>query len=281
MLDEYRRAFEHSQNLPVHTAHGPIAEALFRSWLESFLPKKYGVTSGYVRGQRLSTAYDYAHFDVIIYDQINSPFLWTEVTPDKSTAGTSRIIPAEYVRAVLEVKANLTDKSVELGFVKLAQLRPFANGVDPPGELYPTFLPRDAVVGLVFFEVRNSAANSKVLDAVRDFDLPRPLYGIVVLSGEGREPDDTAIIRLTVSQEPQLEAGASGGLLGGWRNSASVQRDGQNYGSMIMWSPLHFSQFAFDLLAIINGRYLGPGRLSSFFGIDFGKYPEHKNPGSG
>src|ERR1043166_5488319 len=75
MLADYARAREHSSGLPVQVAHGHVAEATFRAWLESFLPKRFGVTPGYIRGQQLNTPYHHAHFDVIIYDQLNAPVL--------------------------------------------------------------------------------------------------------------------------------------------------------------------------------------------------------------
>ena len=37
-------------------------------------------------------------------------------------------------------------------------------------------------------------------------------------------------------------------------------------GTMINWSEATFAQFAFDLVAIIQGRY-EPNRVSSFFGM--------------
>jgi hypothetical protein len=47
MLDAFDRAREKSSLHEVATYHGKVAEAEFRKWLGSFLPKRYGVTSGY------------------------------------------------------------------------------------------------------------------------------------------------------------------------------------------------------------------------------------------
>ena len=47
-----------------------VAEAELRKWLSGFLPKRYGVTSGYIVSPGLKSAEKIPHFDVIIYDQL-------------------------------------------------------------------------------------------------------------------------------------------------------------------------------------------------------------------
>jgi len=106
MLDEYDRAAIHASEQPVSTHHGVVGEAAVRDWLQNFLPKRYGVVSGYIKSQGFETAYQSTHFDVIIYDQLEAPILWIEVNRDKSESGRARIIPAEHVRAIIEVKAS-------------------------------------------------------------------------------------------------------------------------------------------------------------------------------
>jgi hypothetical protein len=53
MLAAYDKARVHSSKRQVQTEHGNVAEAEFRKWLIDFLPKRYGVTSGYVISQGL------------------------------------------------------------------------------------------------------------------------------------------------------------------------------------------------------------------------------------
>jgi hypothetical protein len=48
MLHEYDRARAHSRAHEVETYHGVAGEASVREWLADFLPKRYGVTAGYV-----------------------------------------------------------------------------------------------------------------------------------------------------------------------------------------------------------------------------------------
>jgi hypothetical protein len=52
------------------------------------------------------------HFDVIIYDRLESPVLLG--TADHSALGRSLAIPAEHVVAVIEIKSRFTTASVKL-----------------------------------------------------------------------------------------------------------------------------------------------------------------------
>ena len=68
MLDAYDRARERARAEEVETLHGRVLEASVRAWLQEFLPKRYGVTSGFVVSPGLSSDVKAPHFDVIIYD---------------------------------------------------------------------------------------------------------------------------------------------------------------------------------------------------------------------
>src|SRR5882724_10504682 len=110
MLHTYDKAREFSKAHEVETYHGKVAEAEVRSWLLSFLPKKYGITSGYIVSPGRKITDKLPHFDVIIYDALESPVLWVEDSADASPQGQSRAIPVEFVRCVLEVKARFNSK---------------------------------------------------------------------------------------------------------------------------------------------------------------------------
>jgi len=122
MVSDFGIFKEMSDNRPTETDKGKFAEALFRDWLEQFLPAKYGVTSGYIISQRDSFLPRSAlkgklrHYDVIIYNRLDSPVLWTEISPDHSMSGRIRAIPAEYVHGVLEVKSTFNSKNISDAF---------------------------------------------------------------------------------------------------------------------------------------------------------------------
>src|SRR5262245_32291332 len=105
LLDAFDAGKRKSKAHEVETYHGVVADAVLRQWLGEFLPKRFGVTPGYVVSQKESGKTKFPHFDVIIYDQLNAPILWVEDHPDVSEGGKSRAIPVELVRSVLEVKS--------------------------------------------------------------------------------------------------------------------------------------------------------------------------------
>ena len=125
MVSDFGIFKDMSENRPTATDKGKYAEALFRKWLEQFLPARYGVTSGYIISQRDSFLPSVAlkgklrHYDFIIYDRLDSPVLWTEISPDHSLSGSIRAIPAEYVHAVLVVKSTFNANTIADAFKKL------------------------------------------------------------------------------------------------------------------------------------------------------------------
>jgi hypothetical protein len=49
--------------------------------------------------------------------------------------------------------------------------------------------------------------------------------------------------------------------------------DSLHYGAMITWNEFYFSQFGFDLIAMMQGNY-ETGRLSSFHGMGSSKWEQ-------
>ena len=150
MLDAFDQAREKAKIKKVQTTHGKVAEAEFRKWLSGFLPKRYGVTSGYIISQGVGSEQSAPHFDVIIYDALNSPVLWFEDDPDTSKPGTSRAVPAEYVKGVLEVKSSFRSSTVSDGVEHLSELAPLMSGDDEPSERYKLYLPPEFFAALCF-----------------------------------------------------------------------------------------------------------------------------------
>lgn len=268
LLDRYDQALVHAREEEVSTHHGIVGEAAVRDWLERFLPKRYGVTSGYIKSQDPRSPMT-SHFDVIIYDQLESPVLWTEANKDKSEKGLKRVIPAEYVRAIIEVKSALNRTTLRAGLDKLRELQPLLAGLDAADERYPKFLPANTILSTLFFELRaKDSADPKILELVRDLDFPRLFYGPVILRGEGVNPDYTAIFTRLRCNEPINEIWPEKGLLFGCVLSSSKESPNGHIRSMLMWNDVSFSDFAFGLLALLNGKFR-PGYVPSFYGLDF------------
>jgi len=281
MVSDFQIFKDMGENRPTETDKGRYAEALFRDWLEQFLPARYGVTSGYIIPQRDSTVPRSAlkgklrHYDVIIYDRLDSPVLWTEISPDHSMAGRIRAIPVEYVHAVLEVKATLNARNVADAFTKLNELAPLL-GIDGPDEYYKNNLPADFCMGMIFFELPESAAKLPLLNKLVPTNLLRGFFGGIVLSAEGVDPRNTGRLRYIVDRMPLSLVKVKGRTLtsiardragGVWSDSVEIA-PGQYLTCMFDWAISNFSQFAFDLIAMMKGTY-DPGRLSSWHGMNF------------
>ncbi|GBE31685.1 hypothetical protein BMS3Bbin05_00588 [bacterium BMS3Bbin05] len=180
LLREYDSVKEKIVNRPVKTEHGNAAEACFRKWLMDFLPKKYGVTSGYVIPDLRSLEYTLKHYDVIIFDAINSPILWGETNFDKSNQGKSRAIPAEYVHSILEVKSTLTLKSIKDAKEKLKELNDSSS-----------LLNQNYSSGIVFFEIKNKQQDKcELAENLFDADIAG-YFGGAILRAEGLDENIT------------------------------------------------------------------------------------------
>lgn len=270
LLSAYDTARMKARSHEVETYHGKVSEAEFRRWLSEFLPKRYGVTAGYVISSGVKSDEKAPHFDVIIYDALNAPVLWIEGDPDVSRAGRSMAIPVEYVQGVLEVKAAMNAKSTADAVEHLADLKPLMQNVDAPGERYKLHLPEHFFCGVIYFELRKAdeyseAALSNILSGL---DL-RGFIGGLVLRGDGHTKPASGRISILRSEEV-IESSigrTKESLLQSAPMSASIRvTDKLHFGTMLLWSEVAFSQFAFDLVAIMQGSY-EVGRLSSFYGI--------------
>ena len=203
MLDAFDRAKEKAKAHEVQTFHGGIAEAELRKWLSDFLPKRYGVTPGYIVSAGFKDSQKAPHFDVIIYDQLEAPVLWVEDSPDVSSQGRSLAIPVDYVRCVLEVKAAFSQKTVNDAMDHLKDLMPLMAGPDNAQERYKLHLPITFCCGLVFFEIRNEhkfseSALAKLVEGVQ----LRGFFGGLILRGEGHTLAESARLSLLRSRTP-------------------------------------------------------------------------------
>lgn len=272
ILDAFDRAREQSRAHEVETFHGRVAEAELRKWLTGFLPGRWGVTSGYIVSPGLSSSEKVPHFDVIIYDRLESPVLWIEGNPDSSQQGKSLAIPVEHVYAVLEVKSRFARATVRQAIEHLADLSPLMRGADDQGERYKVHLPPNFSCGCVFFELRDSDANDwAALDEMVEGRALRNFWGGVILRGNGHTESNTGRISLLQSAAPfeRSPRQPPALLITGMGASRQLGED-CHVGAFLVWSEMGFAQFGFDLVALMSGTY-EPGRLSSWHGLGSGQ----------
>jgi hypothetical protein len=267
MLSRFDEAREKARGHKVQTFHGRVAEGLVREWLTEFLPKRWGVTSGYIVSPGISSVGKLPHFDVIIYDQLEAPILWIDETPDGSNLGQSRAVPAEYVRCVLEVKSALSATTAHEAMEHLNELKALLE-FDHPDDKYKLHLHSGFFCGVIFFELRTEDrfSSTALVRMVNGLNLRGYFGGFVLRANTDKAQECTGRITFVSSPSPRTSSfdqrTESSLFSGGFSDSCEVT-PGSHIWSLLMWSETYFSQFAFDLLARLKEEY-EEGRLSSF-----------------
>jgi hypothetical protein len=276
ILDAYDQAKTKSELRKVKVHHGNVVEAEFRRWLKEFLPKRFAVTSGYVISQGLGSKREAPHYDVIIYDALNSPVLWIENNPDSSSDGKSKAIPVEHVFGILEIKSSFDTKTVEDALQHLKELKPLMKKIDDLEERYKSYLPPNFFSATVFCELREKNKRSKKAfnSLANHYDLRR-FYGGLILRKEKTNDNSSGKLTSVLTDEPMMERGS---MHLPERNlfenivSKPLKVDEEKYISMMIgWSEMYFAQFAFDIIALMKGSY-EPNRLSSMHGVGMSGY---------
>lgn len=114
----YATSFAHDLSLQAErigqlVGHGPTIggyrEELFRSLLQRHLPKRYHAATGFVDGCP-------NQIDILIYDQMDYTVFFRE--------GDLVVVPPAAIRALIEVKSNLTSKELTDALKHLEEARP-------------------------------------------------------------------------------------------------------------------------------------------------------------
>ena len=223
----------------IQTFHGEVGEAELRNWLKEFLPKKYGVTAGYIISQGIPASESAPHFDVIVYDYLETPVLWVGYNPDNSDSGQSRAIPAENVRAVIEVKSRFNNTTVNEGIGQLRKLEKLMSGIDDPKDPYKLYLPENFFSCLFFFGMDEKATtNLPVKSMLEGLRFQRIFAGGIIL------------------RSPDAAYNDMSGLI------TFSKKDDQDVATLA-WEDFNFAVFSFDFIARLNETY-HIGQRSSF-----------------
>lgn len=188
LLRAYDTAVQQGWDDAVRTEHGVSCEALFRKFLAQFLPKKYGVTKGYIITPDLNYAGPLEEWDIIIYNVLESPVLFVRQTTDQTDAAGKRGIPVEYVHGVVEVKATFNKAMAQSATDKLLKLRKFQRPQDAKKD-DNAFLPFSFCPAAVFFEtkVRDAKDYAEALGELTRFWQTEHMvqfHGALILRGQ-------------------------------------------------------------------------------------------------
>ncbi len=287
ILAEYDRILELTENRPVKTAHGEGVEAYWRKWLSQFIPQKWAVTSGYIIPTLYRDNKKLYHYDVIIYDAINSPTLWTEGNEDDSSQGKYRAIPAQHVLCVMEIKSRLNTKSVKEMAIKLSEVNEFS------GQLPSSFFS----AGL-FIQLQQS--DNEKMSILRETHKLRGAYKFSEAMVLRYENDDTITgtishhkldcdeskngnfkmlakpideLNIFMSEDGNIRIAESGGGViaiatdnSSWAMTKTIDAMHQKgeWSANITWSRSGFSNFCIDLISCLEGLTFNDENRPSF-----------------
>ncbi len=272
LLADYDTAVKQGADDPIKTAHGVSCEAHFRTFLEQFLPKKYGVTKGYIITPNLDYAGPLEEWDVIIYDSQESPVLFVRRTKEESLSAGERGIPVEFVRGVIEVKATFNKAMATQVTRKLLKLRSFQATKPPYPGARPSSLPSEFRAAAVFFETKVSDAKeyADALGALAPFWQKDPFMqfiGALIIRGQ-RHPNWSASTSYMMSGMEDI----SGVVNDGCDVSAAFPSFVEDTFTHVVsgdFGPNEFWRFMIDLVHSLNGHdheYCLPTTLTGGYG---------------
>lgn len=265
MLSAYDRARELNRKRTVQTKHGVVAEAEFRKWLSNFLPKRYGVTSGYIISPGIPNSENTVHYDVIIYDQLESPILWIDGSPDSSEQGKSLAIPVEYVRGIIEVKSAFNKKSAKKAVEQLAKLKPHMAKTEPINQPLKLYLPPNFFCAAVFFELREKDDNDfSALDELTGAASLRGFYGGFILRTEKLGGYYSGKLFPLIERSEIVPKNNSLSYLA--TSKCKKLEENRFYKIQLNHFESYFAEFAFDIIALLKGTY-NPNMVSSLYGM--------------
>lgn len=193
-LSTCRRAIDHP------TAKGESSEIIWLKILQKHLPHRYQADSAFVVDSKGSIS---DQIDIVIYDRQYTPILYNQ--------DNQRVLPAESVYAVFEVKQKLNKRNLEYAGQKAASVRRLkrtsvtitsAQGLTPPRPVIPIFagiLALQSEWKLAFGEPFNEALSAR--EALERLDL-----GCIAAAGsfDVLYPDNGSISLSVCDQEHSL-----------------------------------------------------------------------------
>lgn len=262
ILSDYEIAKIKTKDDAAQVDHGNVGESAIRNWLKEFLPKRFDVCKGYIITTNLDYEGPLEEWDIIIYDVLESPILFTRNSGELSE--TKRAIPIEYVRGVIEVKSVLDPKSAKKAEQKLEKLNSFIG--QNKSDNYPIFFQQPFITSMIFFEInlksfktyRNALNN---IAKIFQDKFKIPFMGALVLKSF-KNSDHSGYLQAMIGDIPILEDPV-------FEMSNSIEcLDGKFlvFGTNA-YGVNSFPEYVFDLLLFLKGEKTN--RVSSFYGKNY------------
>ena len=265
LLSNFEAAKQRISDDPVKTEHGNVGETQVRNWLKEFLPKKFGVCKGYIITSNMDYSGPLEEWDIIIFDALESPILFTKGQGDGGES--RRAIPIEYVRGVIEVKSSLNIVFAKKATKKLKKLGDFIG--ENKSKNYPTHLTFPFISSMIFLEVNIEKFRTyrKALNKISEIDQEEivPFLGALVLKSS-KNSQHSGYLRGAIGELKAIESLEQ--PVFEMSNIYQVKNGRYGcFGSPIGYTKNSFPDFTFDLLNYLNGKKTN--LISSFYGQDF------------
>ena len=170
---------EITKGIPTPLERGEGREEVLRRFLKDYLPRRFGVASGFVIDASGKVS---KQIDVIIYDAENAPVF--KVTEDKN------VFPAECVCAICEVKSYLDGKELKDAIEKICSVKRLdktnkgksqrRHGGGYVGEQVTTDSHNDRIFGMIFAYDSISLETTASNLIMENKDLDRGLWADVI-----------------------------------------------------------------------------------------------------
>jgi hypothetical protein len=215
------------------------------------------VCKGYIITNNLDYSGPLEEWDIIIYDALESPILFTR--------DTKKAIPIEYVRGVIEVKSTLNNKSAKKAEQKLMKLHKFIG--ENKSQDYRNFLTQPFITSMIFFEigVLNLKQYRTSLDSISKIyqqDNKLPFMGALVLKSS-KNPDHSGYLKAFICDTPAFEE-----PIFEMSPPFRYSEDKFGYFGTLGFGVNSFPEYIFDLLLFLKEEKTN--KVSSFYGYDYG-----------
>jgi hypothetical protein len=159
---------------------GENREEFLRDFLSENLPKKFGVA----KGEIITNDGIHSHSaDIIIYDAINCPLLFS---------GKTKILPIEGVYGIIEVKSGLSKEELVIDCNKIAKFKSLAPGVlsfvETSKNVIAAQFPSAPFGIILSYSLRNTSLESLLENlAEKNYQIPSAdqLVNFVAVLGQG------------------------------------------------------------------------------------------------
>jgi|SRR5699024_9428006 len=251
ILEVYKRAKANGEITNTTIPERHAVKSKFRDCLEDFLPNKLGVASGHVLPHSLGKTDDNSQYDIIIYDAINAP--------DSTSRSEGKIITAECILGVLEIKPTFNDQTVRDALSHLKELKPLMKRGAKTQKNGPAQLPQNFFCATIFCMLKKAQKeNRDALKTLADHADLKRFFGGLILEKEGPNKNASGKLNAIWANEPVMkqrdnQQSADRTLFDEVTSDTLKVNDDMYITMSLSWDEDYFSQFLYKIKGLMKG----------------------------